>query len=93
MFVLVSKSTLDNLGGYGFSDHTSLMVKSSELTGPRESKAGANRVSPGVPGQGLWFGEASPKHGSCTTDAQGMVPRGYTKGDSLNLHFIDHVSG
>ena len=79
MFVLVSKSTLDNLGGYGFSDHTSLMVKSSELTGPRESKAGANRVSPGVPGQGLWFGQAFPKHGSCTTDAQGMVRGGTQK--------------
>lgn len=50
MFVLVSKSTLDNLVSYSFSDHTSRMVKSSELIGPRGNQSRSE------PGQGLWFG-------------------------------------
>lgn len=63
MFVLVSKSTLDNLIGYSFSDHISLMGKSSELIGPRGNQSWS------VQGQGLWLGLVFPNRGSCTTDS------------------------
>lgn len=58
MFVLVSKSTLDNLVGYGFSDHTSLMVKSVELIGPRGKQSRSEQGEPRRPRPGalVWAG-------------------------------------
>lgn len=52
MFVLVSKSTLDNLVSYGFSDHTSRMVKSSELIGPRGNQSRSEQGEPRRPRPG-----------------------------------------
>ena len=70
MFVLVFKSMLDNLVGYSFSDHISLMVKSSELIGPKGNQSRSDQgQGPVTPGQGLWFGLVFPKHGSCSADS------------------------
>lgn len=68
MFVLVSKSTLDNLVSYSFSDHTSRMVKSLELIGSKGNQSRSELV-----GQGSGLGRLPSKHRSYPSDAHELM--------------------